>query len=77
MSYRTFIVNSWYICGSHQRSHAPSFRLLAAAPGDLAPDLVVKGEDVVDDGRVLDLPPSHVVLRRVDVVRALGSESLV
>ena len=36
----------------------------------------MEGQDVVDDGRVLDLPSGHVVLGRVDVVGTLRPESL-
>jgi hypothetical protein len=36
----------------------------------------VKGQDVVDDCRVVDPPTGHVVPGGVDVVRTLRSETL-
>ena len=36
----------------------------------------MEGQDVVDDGRFLDLPSGHVILGWVDVVGTLRPESL-
>ena len=60
----------------YKRSHASGLGLVAPSPGDLGPDLVVEGEDVVDRLLVLDLAPRHVVLGGVEVVGALRSEAL-
>ena len=60
----------------YKRSHAPGLWLVAPSPGDLGPDLVVEGEDVIDRLLVLDLAPRHVVLGGVEVVGALRSQAL-
>ena len=60
----------------YQRSHASCFRLLASSLRDLASDFVVQGQDVLDNRRVLDPSTGHLVLRRVQVVRTIGTETL-
>ncbi len=64
------------VSSNHQWSHATRLRLVTPAPGDLAPDLVVQLQYVVDRRLIFDRPASDVVASRVQVIRALGAQTL-
>ena len=57
----------------YQWSHAARLGLVAPSPGDLAADLVVQAEDVIDGGLVLDHAAGHVVRQGLQVVGAAGT----
>ena len=56
--------------------HTSCFRLITPSSGDLAPDLIVQLEDVVDGGLVVDHATGHIVQRWIQVVGTIGAQTL-